>query len=152
MIISYFNSKEYDAIKKMHPMFEKALAEAEKLICTDPSDGRYEVAGDDAYIMVSTYETNPINDERRFETHRDYIDIQLLLSGRELIGFAPLSALAVTDEYRPDYELYGMVDEFDRVILEKGKLTVIYPNEPHAPGLAVNVPEKVRKIVIKIRA
>ena len=45
-----------------------------------------------------------------------------------------------------------MVDEFDRVILEKGKLTVIYPNEPHAPGLAVNAPEKVRKIVVKIRA
>lgn len=152
MVISYFDSKEYSEIKKTHPLFEKAFDAVEKLILTAPEDGRYDVEGDDAYIMVSTYETKPVNSERRFESHREYIDIQLLLEGRELIGFSPVKALAVTDEYRPDYELYGMVDCFDKVILEKGKFAVIYPNEPHAPGLAANVPEKVRKIVIKVRA
>jgi YhcH/YjgK/YiaL family protein len=152
MVISYFDSKEYADIKKSHPMFEKAFDAAEKLLLTDPADGRYDVEGDDVYIAVSTYETKPLNGDRRFEAHREYIDIQLLLSGRELIGFAPMSALEVTDEYRPDYELYGMVDIFDKVMLEKGKFAVIYPGEPHAPGLAADKPEQVRKMVIKVRA
>ena len=152
MIISHFDSKEFDAIKKAHPLFEKAFDALEELICTMPENGRHEVSGDDAYIMVSEYETNSVNEERRFETHRDYIDIQLLLEGREVIGFAKREDLDVTDEYRPDYELYGMIEDFDRVILEKGKFVVIYPNEPHAPGLALNEPEKVKKVVIKVKA
>lgn len=152
MIISYFDSKEFEGIKKAHPFFGKAFDALAELVAGDVTDGRHDVAGDDAYIMVSTYETNPVNEERRFETHRDYIDIQLLLEGRELIGFAKKEDLAVTDEYRPDYELYGMVEEFDRVILEKGKFVVIYPNEPHAPGLAIGEPQRVRKAVIKVKA
>ena len=117
-----------------------------------PENGRHEASGDDAYIMVSEYETNPVNEERRFETHREYIDIQLLLEGREVIGFAKREDLDVTDEYRPDYELYGMIDDFDRVVLEKGKFVVIYPNEPHAPGLAAGAPERVKKVVVKVKA
>ena len=152
MIISYFDSKEFEGIKGSHPLFGKAFDVLEGLLSGVPTDGRYDVAGDDAYIMVSTYETKPVNEERRFETHRDYIDVQLLLEGRELVGFAKKEDLCVTDEYRPDYELYGMVDEFDRVILEKGKFVIIYPREPHAPGLAAGVPQRVRKAVIKVKA
>ena len=152
MIISYFDSKEYSEIKKAHPLFEKAFAAAEKLLCSDPANGRHDVDGEDVYINVSTYETNPLNDDRRFENHRDYIDIQILISGKEIIGFAPMSALDVTDEDRPDYELFGMVEEFDKVMLTPGKFAVIYPDEPHAPGLAADKPEQVRKMVIKVRA
>ena len=152
MIISYFDSKEFEGIKRSHPLFGKAFDALAELLKGSPENGRHEVAGDDAYIMVSEYQTNPINADRRFETHRDYIDIQLLLEGRELIGLAKKEDLAVTDEYRPDYELYGMVDEFDRVILEKGKFVIIYPGEPHAPGLAVGEPERVRKVVVKVKA
>lgn len=152
MIISYFDSKEYSEIKKAHLLFEKAFAAAEKLLCSDPANGRHDVDGEDVYINVSTYETNPLNDDRRFENHRDYIDIQILISGKEIIGFAPMRALDVTDEYRPDYELFGMVEEFDKVMLTPGKFAVIYPDEPHAPGLAADKPEQVRKMVIKVRA
>lgn len=152
MVISCFDRAEYDEIKKSHPLFAKAFDAVEKLTLTDPSDGRYDVDGDNVFINVSTYETNPINSERRFEAHRDYIDIQLLLEGREIIGFAHPASLTVTDEYRPDYELFGMIDSFDKIILEKGKFAVIYPNEPHAPGLAAGMPEKVRKIVVKVKA
>ena len=152
MIVSYFNSKEFEGIKKSEPLFEKAFDALKELLRTSPENGRHEVAGDDAYIVVSEYETNPINEDRRFETHREYIDIQLLLEGREVIGFAKRDALEVTDEYRPDYELYGMIEDFDKVVLEKGKFVVIYPNEPHAPGLALNAPERVKKVVVKVKA
>jgi len=152
MIISYFDSKEYEEIKKAHPLFPKGLEAARASLENPPTDGRHDVDGDNIYIMVSTYTTNPINEDRRFESHKDYIDVQLLLEGKEIIGFAPKSELTVTDPYRPDYELYGMVDEFDKVLLTNGKFAIIYPDEPHAPGLAAGEPNGVRKAVIKIKA
>ena len=152
MIISRFDSNEYESIKRTSPLFEKAFDALEGLLRGEIADGRHEVEGDDAYIMVSSYTTNPVNEDRRFETHRDYIDVQLLLEGKELVGFADKKDLAVTDPYRPDYELYGMIKEFDKVILTEGKFVVIYPSEPHAPGLAAEEPQSVRKVVIKIKA
>ena len=153
MIISNFNSKEYAEIKKAHPLFEKGLEAAKRFLENPPAtDGRHEVDGDDVYIMVSSYTTNPVNSDRVFESHKDYIDVQLLLEGKEMIGFADKEELTVTVPYTPDYELYAMVDEFDKVILTKGKFAIIYPDEPHAPGLAAGEPCAVRKIVIKIKA
>ena len=152
MISTYFESEELKKIKGLHPLFGKSIDAVLELIGKDPEDGRYDVDGDDAYIMVSTYETKPVNAERRFESHRDYIDIQLLFEGRELLGFAHPGQLTVTDEYRPDYELYGMIEDFDSVMLTPGKLVIIYPEEPHAPGLSWGgQSERVRKMVIKIR-
>ena len=152
MIISGFGSKEFEGISKLSPLFEKSFARLFEMMKSEIGDGNYEVEGDDAYIAVSTYETKPLNGDRRFEAHRDYIDIQILLEGKEMIGFADKKALTVTDPYRPDYELYGMVNEFDKVILEGEKFVVIYPGEPHAPGIAAAEPMKVRKAVIKIKA
>jgi YhcH/YjgK/YiaL family protein len=151
MIISRFGSKEFEGISKLSPLFEKSFDRLFEMMKGEIEDGRYDVSGDDAYIAVSTYETKPINADRRFEAHRDYIDVQLLLEGREIIGFADKKDLTVTDAYRPDYELYGMINEFDRIVLEDGKFAVIYPGEAHAPGLAVGEPIKVRKAVIKIK-
>ena len=152
MIISRFGSKEFEGISKLSPLLEKSFARLFEMMRGKIEDGNYEVEGDDAYIAVSTYETKPLNADRRFEAHRDYIDIQILLEGKEMIGFADKKDLTVTDPYRPDYELYGMVNEFDKVILEGEKFVVIYPGEPHAPGLAATEPMKVRKAVIKIKA
>ena len=152
MIISRFGSKEFEGISKLSPLFEKSFDRPFEMMKGEIEDGNYAVEGEDAYIAVSTYETKPLNADRRFEAHRDYIDVQLLLEGREMIGFADKKDLTVTDPYRPDYELYGMINEFDRVILEGEKFVVIYPGEPHAPGLAADNPAKVRKVVIKIKA
>ena len=93
-----------------------------------------------------------MSSERLFESHKDYIDIQILAKGREMIGFAPEEALTVTTPYNKegDYELYSMVDDLDKVILTEGKLAVIFPGEPHAPGIAYGGTEKVKKAVIKI--
>ena len=152
MNLTYIGSKVYEDLKASSPVFEKALNYLEKLIVELPENGRYEVDGDKIYINVSSYETKPVSNERLFESHKDYIDIQVMVKGREMIGFAPEEALTVTTPYNKegDYELYAMADDIDRVIFTEGKLAVIYPGEPHAPGLACGSPENVKKAVIKV--
>ena len=60
-------------------------------------DGRVDIDGEDVYALVQSYET--LAGEPRFEAHRRYIDIQYVVSGAEIIGWAPLAALVVTDGY-----------------------------------------------------
>ena len=153
MLVSYFGSEDCAAIKRAYPFLEKALDAAEALLKSEAiSDGRHEVDGDNVFINVSSYETKPINNERLFESHKEYIDIQLVASGKEQLGFTSKESLTVTEAYKPDYELYGMVDEFDGIVLTRGKFAVLFPDEPHAPGLACGEPCLVKKLVVKVKA
>lgn len=48
--------------------------------------GRFELA-DDMYYMVQEYATKPDN---KTEAHEQYIDVQCIISGREVIAVAPI--------------------------------------------------------------
>lgn len=50
-------------------------------------DGRYEFC-DGIYVNIETYVTYP-RIERKFESHEKYIDIQYMISGREIVTVAP---------------------------------------------------------------
>ena len=56
-------------------------------VAADVADGRIEIDGERLYASVASYETGG-RDERRFEAHRRYIDIQVLLAGEETIDVA----------------------------------------------------------------
>ena len=60
--------------------------------------GRYEIDGDRLYAMVQSYNLHPVRPEK-LEIHRNYVDIQLLLAGRETIVYRPVDGLPVTAEY-----------------------------------------------------
>ena len=59
--------------------------------------GRYQLT-DDVYVNVMTYEPKPLS-ELSIETHQKYADIQLILSGHEYMGYAPLENLTPANEY-----------------------------------------------------
>ncbi len=53
-----------------------------------PADGRHELEGEELYASLSTYVTGePAG--KPFEAHRRYIDIQAVLSGREVLYLGP---------------------------------------------------------------
>jgi YhcH/YjgK/YiaL family protein len=62
--------------------------------------GRHEIDGDDVFALVQRYTTKPI-EERVFESHRKYIDIQYVLQGREVMCWAPLPLLPVVTSRTP---------------------------------------------------
>jgi beta-galactosidase beta subunit len=64
-------------------------------VLTDPKlsqkkDGKYAIDGENIYYIIQRYTTKPFS-ESKLEAHRKYIDIQFLLAGTELIGYAPLT-------------------------------------------------------------
>ena len=54
--------------------------------------GRYELDGADCFYMIQKYDTKS-PDKARHETHENYIDIQIILSGEEEIRFETLDKL-----------------------------------------------------------
>ena len=56
-------------------------------------DGRHAIQGDEVYALVMRAPSKSPADAR-FESHRDYIDIQYLLSGDETMGVLPIEELA----------------------------------------------------------
>ncbi|MEM8495499.1 MAG: YhcH/YjgK/YiaL family protein, partial [Planctomycetota bacterium] len=72
MIFDTFTT--HDRYSALHPLFEEAFAALRDFDISTP-DGRIQLRGDDLFLNVERYTTEPA-DHRRFESHRDYLDIQ----------------------------------------------------------------------------
>ena len=134
---------------EVSPLIEAGLRFLAIHDLTNIEIGRYDILGDDCYALVSEYITEP-REARRWEAHRNHIDIQYIVSGHELIGVTPTSTLTSV-EYNTDKdnEFFGDSDgEF--VTLESGSFVILYPEDAHMPCVVVGEGVKVRKVVVKV--
>ena len=103
--------------------------------------------------IVSVYTTKEVN-EKGYEAHKEYIDIQYLVSGVEKIGFVSLEYLKETKSYNVEkdiafYDERGV--EPQDLLLGNGYFAILYPQDGHMPQLWVNGPVQVKKVVIKVK-
>lgn len=115
-------------------------------------DGRYEIDGDKIYALVMTYSTKSA-EEAKFEAHKKYIDVQLLLDGIEFLDVTQDRNLDVEMAYsdEKDAALFKAPAEMTSVLLEPGNFAVLYPDDIHRPCRKVKDAKQVRKMVIKVR-
>ena len=128
----------------------RALVFARDVARTVP-DGRIDIDGDRLYASVATYETGS-KDERRFEGHRKYIDVQVLLDGEESIEVSldkDLPTLEAYDEKR-DVMFLKPPQHVASLVMKPGCFGVFYPNDIHRPGCHLREKRRVRKIVMKV--
>lgn len=115
-------------------------------------DGRYDIEGDDLYAMVQSYTTDtPV--KKKLESHKKYLDIQCLISGREIIRWIPAYKLEVMTPYlgENDVIFYHNNGYISPLLLTPGVFSVFYPLDAHMPGCFLDKPEFVRKIVVKVK-
>lgn len=152
MIITTLNSPELSLYGQLNKYFPIAFDLAKKICQNIPENGKYSVDADNCYYMVQSYDAKSPFDAR-FESHREYIDIQIVLDGEEIIRFESKEKLSQSAEYKPDVEYFAMNKDYDSVRLCRGDMAIIYPDEPHAPGIfAEGSSGHVRKLVVKIKA
>ena len=102
-------------------------------------------------IIVSESETKLVN-EKGYEAHRLFADVQFALSGRELIRCKPLEQVRETIPYNPEKDAarYADCPGADMVIGD-GFFLVVFPEDAHEPLLAADgQPQLVKKIVAKV--
>lgn len=149
------NHMIYDKLEHIETYtgISERLARGLRLL-TDPdlitmAPGRYEVDGDNLFFMVQSYESNVSNDTP--EAHQKYIDIQYLVSGEELIGVGELADMTEEVKANPEKDLWLYHGPLSQLRLGNGYFTVLFPQDAHAPGIAVSEPAPVKKVVIKVR-
>jgi biofilm protein TabA len=120
----------------------------------DPSlgDGRHEIDGDDVFALVSTYDTGPAT-EKRFETHRVYLDIQYVAAGTERVLHAPADALSIETPYdaAKDIAFYAEPKASSSLLLRTGDVAIFHPADGHKPGCMAGGRDPVRKVVVKVK-
>ena len=138
----------------MTTALKKAIDFLQRPDIHDLADGRVDIDGEHVFALVQRYET-VITDTPKFECHRTFMDIQYIVSGKEIIGWAPAVRMVVTEAYDPEKDIcFGIVPkgEITPVYLKAGQLAVLYPEDGHAPKLAAGSPSTVIKIVVKVAA
>ncbi len=113
-------------------------------------DGRYDIA-DGVFAMVQRYESIDF-DKARFESHKDYLDIQFVAAGHESFGMALVKDCVLNkSEPENDVYFYDTPDFYTQVNLKAGDLIVVPPEEAHQPRAAYKgVKEQIVKVVIKV--
>ncbi len=113
---------------------------------------RYEIDGDNAFAPVSEY-LSKNEEDARFEAHKNYIDIQYVISGVEQMSVAPYSALdSITVAYDPTKEVEFMtVKESKHFKATPENFFIFFPSDIHRPGLKVGENTMVKKIVVKVK-
>ena len=137
---------------KSFPGADKVIAFLKKCAAKTPAPGKYELDGKKLFVNVQQYAPKTFTPEK-LEYHRDYIDIQLLLSGAEKLYYAPLEGLETVTPYNPEKD-YGMnrlpaPEAGVELPLVPGNFVLLFPEEGHLPGVG-DPATQVVKAVVKI--
>ena len=103
--------------------------------------------------IVSDYTTKDLN-EYGYEAHREFIDIQYLISGEEKICCLPLEYLQETKPYNEEHDA-AFYEEANikpqELLIGNGYFTILFPQDGHMPQLCAKEPTAVKKVVVKVK-
>lgn len=132
------------------PRMEKAFALIASTDWTALEPGIHELDGRDIYVNVMECDLKQKPDAK-LEVHNEYIDIQVLVTGREeTFGWSERKDLKLPlGEFseEKDVQLFDDVPQ-TYYTLRPGQFTVLFPEDGHAPMVGEG---HVRKIIVKVR-
>ncbi len=141
----------------MTPYLRKAIDFLRHGRWHDLPEGRFEIDGDNVWGLVQSYETLTSPPER-LEAHCKHIDIHLIVSGEETIGWIPAEHLVPDEPYDQVRDVWWgtlsvSLDRVTLVRLHAGQLAVFFPSDGHLPRQAGSMPPaKVKKVLVKVTA
>ena len=132
--------------QSMLPNLKAGLAALNAL--TDKKAGRYEFEG--GFFMIQQGSTSPV-DSGDYEAHRKYIDVQIILSGSEIVVWEDISRLTQSVPYSEEKEremFKGPVAHTFRI--EEGMSWVAFPQDAHKACKHLESQNDYLKVVMKL--
>jgi biofilm protein TabA len=112
---------------------------------------KYTIDGDNVFAPVSEYETK-LPADGKWEAHKNYIDVQIVLSGKEQIGIAPVEKATVVVPYSEAKDVMFVNPSVENDYHAKpGTFFIFFPTEAHRPNMMDGEQVKVKKIVFKVK-
>ena len=144
------NCKTYYGV---HPKFEKAFSFIDKAFSENLEVGKYEIDGKNLYAMVQEYNSKAPEDAK-FEAHKNYIDIQYIISGTERMEALDINDATPSTDYNPekDVTFFAVTDKVTSGLFTDEGFAIFLPHDVHRPGMAAESgSEPIRKIVVKVK-
>jgi len=110
--------------------------------------GKYPILGEQVFASV-TEAPSKNKEDVKWESHKNYVDLQYIIKGKEMIGVADTSKATITKPYTVDVINYDAEGTY--YTAEPGKFFLFFPNNAHRPLIKVEGYDIVKKIVIKIQ-
>lgn len=113
--------------------------------------GKTEVDGKNVYVAVSEYLTKL--DEGDFEAHDNYADIQIILSGNEIMDWCERKDCFNTTEYNAEKDVVKMNTNasYTRLKVKTGQFAIFFPEDAHRPNMSDGEQKQIKKAVVKVK-
>lgn len=133
----------------LHPKFFQLIEFINSHDLLNEELGRIELDGDELFVNNVNIKTLTA-EEQQLEIHKEYIDVHMVLSGHETIGWKDTGKLEhPSKEYDPKSDCAMYTDRPTCYVdLSPGDIVVCFPEDAHAPAIGEG---EIRKIIAKIR-
>ena len=136
-------------ISKYNTIISENVINFIKTLSPSTPCGRYEI-DKKSYANVDEYEPKPY-ENCKFEAHKKFIDIQMVLSGCEDLEYTLVKGLDISEKYDENRDvMFFENSESDCVHLTPYKFAYINTYEAHKPQIKTSS-SNVKKVVIKIK-
>lgn len=146
------NQQEFEKLYKANPVLWKKAFQwmtDTDLEAIDP--GTYVIEEGNLKAIVSDAPA-PELEEVKWEAHRDFSDIQLIVRGKATMGVASIPEPDFEASYDSSSDVGFFETEGEYYLAEPGNFFIFTPEDAHRPGIKVDGFDSVKKVVIKVRA
>jgi YhcH/YjgK/YiaL family protein len=112
--------------------------------------GKYVIDGDNVFATITDAPSKEF-EQSAWESHRKYIDLQYVITGKEKIGVSALADATVIKPYDETKDLANYSAAGKYFIATPEEFFLFFPNDVHRPNIKVEGFNIVKKLVIKIR-
>lgn len=137
--------------KNLGERIQKSFSYIKQTNLKNLNPGRYDIDGENIFALISEYQTKS-EAEGKLEAHKKYIDVQYVIEGEELMGYAPLGSQEILEAYKEENDIIFYTGEKVFIKVTKGMYAIFFPEDVHMPGISVKENSPVKKLVIKVRA
>jgi biofilm protein TabA len=147
------NKAEYAKQTQINKAYwDKAMAFLNSTNLDTLSVGKHVIDGDNIFVSVSEGPTKEY-EKTSWESHRNYLDIHLMLIGKERIGMVDAATATITNPYdaTKDVANYDLNTKGNYYVADTNTLLIFFPQDAHRPSIHVDGFDKVKKLVFKIK-
>lgn len=141
------NAAKYYSV---HPLFQQAFEFISTQDLKSLEAGKFDISDGLKGVIAEKQGMTPEESAAKFECHNQNIDIQLCITGPEVIGWRPRSkCVSPKGEYNTEKDVLFFDDAPDmHFTLNDNQFAIFFPEDVHAPMIAEGV---VKKLIIKVK-
>ena len=135
----------------VHPLFQKAFEYIKTQDLKSLEVGKFDISEGLKGAIAEKEGMTAEESASKFECHDNHIDIQLCITGPEIIGWRPRSKCSsLKGEYNAEKDVLFYNEAPDmHFTLNDNQFAIFFPEDVHAPMISEGV---VKKMVIKVKA